>query len=106
MNSAWELDENALREEDAGGAGELIDYVRTTAIEIGSEQQNRLLSAVAALMMREAHLAVERAHSSMSVGVPPETAFFLAVDDMGFQLAHGAAQGWAAGKEADRQRTG
>lgn len=40
---------------------------------------------------REAHLAVERAAASVEAGAPPETAWFLAADDPGFQLALAAA---------------
>jgi hypothetical protein len=41
---------------------------------------------------REAHLALRRAHDMMADGIPADTAFFLAVDDMGFQLAHAYVQ--------------
>jgi hypothetical protein len=38
-------------------------------------------------LRREGHLAIERAYHFVQSGVPEETAWFLAPDDMGFQLA-------------------
>ena len=46
---------------------------------------------IAAWWSREAHLAVERASMSMESGVPFQTAWFLACDDPGFQLAKATA---------------
>lgn len=91
-------------EDAASEHGELIDYVRRTARNIGPDNDNSLLAAVSLLLEREAHLAVRRASEMMADGVPPDSAFFLAVDDAGFQLAHAAAQSWHHGREVDRLR--
>lgn len=72
--------------------------------EIGTDHENQLLSVVATWLMREAHLAIERAYSMVESGVPEETAWFVAIDDVGFQLAHAATEEWGAGKEADQSR--
>lgn len=75
-------------------SSDLIDHVIETAGNIGLEHENRLLACVASMMMREAHLAIERTANMVQIGVPEETALFLAADDMGFQLAYSAAQAW------------
>lgn len=46
---------------------------------------------IATWWTREAHLAVERATTAIDAGVPPETAWWLACDDGGFQLAKATA---------------
>lgn len=73
---------------------EVVETVRKTAQEIGLSHENQLLSAVAMWLLREAELATLRAYELAATGVPEDTAWFVAIDDMGFQLAYGAAQGW------------
>jgi hypothetical protein len=53
---------------------------------------NPLVPILSTWWRREAHLAVERAHNALAAGVPDETAWFLAVDDPGFQLAAAAGE--------------
>lgn len=72
-----------------------VDSLFRVSQEIGTDNQNKLLSIAATWLLREAHLAVERAYAMMESGIPEETAWFLAIDDIGFQLAHAAAnEGW------------
>lgn len=68
---------------------EVIDGVRRVGENLldGADPNGRQ-ALVGLWLSREAHLALRRAHEMMTDGIPPDTAFFLAVDDMGFQLAH------------------
>lgn len=73
---------------------ELIGQMLETADAI-AEVKNKLLQHVAAWIQREAHLAEARHLAAMQEGLPDDTARFLAVDDMGFQLAHAAMLAWS-----------
>lgn len=77
---------HASEEQSDGVHSELIDMVRDwsgTRSGIDDEQTGLLV----AWTSREANLALRRAYEMMADGVPFDTAFFLAADDMGFQLA-------------------
>lgn len=69
----------------------VIDEVRLAA-EKRADDPDEPLRIVGSWLGREAHLALRRAHEMMTDDIPPDTAFFLAVDDMGFQLAHAFVQ--------------
>lgn len=81
-------------EHDQGIQSELIQRLFDSAarmehtVTFGSEVVSGL---IAAWWTREAHLAVERAATAVDAGVPPETAWWLACDDPGFQLAKATA---------------
>jgi hypothetical protein len=53
--------------------------------DLGAETPETILSS---WLAREAHLAVMRAHDYAVNGIPEENAWFLATDDVGFQLAN------------------
>lgn len=75
----------------------LIDEVRLAAERRTPEATlsgdlDEMTTIIGSWLGREAHLALRRAHEMMTDGIPSDTAFFLAVDDMGFQLAHAYVQ--------------
>lgn len=73
----------------------VIDEVRLAAerrTATLSGDLDETITTIGSWLGREAHLALRRAHEMMTDGIPPDTAFFLAVDDMGFQLAHAYVQ--------------
>jgi hypothetical protein len=67
--------------------GAVIDELRQFAEKLGDKADSDIHTIVSSWLSREAHLAMRRAYEMMADGVPPDTAFFLAVDDSGFQLA-------------------
>jgi hypothetical protein len=87
--------------EEEEDRSELIDQLRDLAEEVGQDMVGRVTPEIAKVLemwlLREVHLAVRRAHEAMADGVPPDSAFFLAVDDMGFQLAHALSEAWRTG---------
>lgn len=76
---------------------ELIDALFEVADELdkaGAEVKSSLVPIISTWVRREGHLATERAYMLLRDGVPEETAWFLAVDDAGFQLAAAYATNW------------
>jgi hypothetical protein len=84
-----------MAESETREGSELIDRMTRWVAKLGEinqpQDQDRVIDASEVLanwVAREAHLAVRRAHEMMADGVPPDTAFFLSVDDLGFQVAY------------------
>lgn len=68
-------------------SSDLIDHVREAAEKRMLPNVDEGIQLIGAWLLRETHQAVRRAHEMMADGIPPDTAFFTATDDMGFQLA-------------------
>jgi hypothetical protein len=73
--------------EETDPSADLIDMVRSWDTLWTADKHGAPQVLIGSWLEREAHLAVRRAHEAMADGIPPDTAFFCAVDDMGFQLA-------------------
>jgi hypothetical protein len=69
------------------GYGEIVGELLRFAETLSDKADTEVQEIVSGWLQREAHLATRRAYEMMADGVPPDTAFFLAVDDTGFQLA-------------------
>lgn len=81
-------------EEDSGIGSELIKRLLECADRLSGKPAvgDEIVSGLLATWwLRESHLAIERAAHALDAGVPVETAWFLSVDDPGFQLAKATA---------------
>lgn len=73
--------------EEDGGYGAVIAELRQFAEKLADRADSEVHVIVSGWLNREVHLALRRAYEMMADGIPSDTAFFLAVDDSGFQLA-------------------
>lgn len=87
-----------VEDENPDQHSELLDWMLDTAESMSKDRAPfatpEMIKVMEMWLRRECHLAIRRAHEMMADGIPPDSAFFVAVDDMGFQLAHGLAQAW------------
>lgn len=84
-----------MRADDSGFVRtELIENMLAAADEMG-DSPNLLLAVTGSWVRREAHLAEARHLAMIQDGILDDSARFLAMDDMGFQLAQAAVEGWS-----------
>ena len=81
-------------DQEPGIGSELIKRLLECADRLSTSPIVRdevVFGLIATWWLRESHLAIERAAHAIDAGVPAETAWFLSVDDPGFQLAKACA---------------
>jgi hypothetical protein len=76
-----------MHTEDSGVGSRLVRTLLAFAEETDSRATTSTERVIATWLRREGHLAVMRAHDYLQNGIPEESAWFLAVDDPGFQIA-------------------
>lgn len=109
MGDVYDLGSRGQDEPGYPVSAQVIDELREIANSIAasaeSAQNNgddvarasgQFDATLAALLLREVHLSIRRAHEAMADGIPPDSAHFLAIDDMGFQVALSVARAWRA----------
>jgi hypothetical protein len=74
-------------EEPTGVGSAVVRAVLEFADEVEEKADSANERVIATWLRREGHLAVVRAYDYLQNGVPEESAWFLAVDEVGFQLA-------------------
>jgi len=76
-----------MHTENPGVGSQLVRTLLAFAEETDGRATTSTERVVATWLRREGHLAVMRAHDYLQNGIPEESAWFLAVDDTGFQIA-------------------